>query len=68
MDGGAGRGGGVTLISGSGIFAGDSITLSSGSRVWRIRIPSTKEAALNTLIFEVKQGATWVEAKSFFIT
>lgn len=67
MDGASGRGGGVTLLSGSGIFAGDSITLTSGARTWRIRIPSSKESASNTLIIEVKQGASWLEARSFII-
>ncbi|CAM9283025.1 unnamed protein product, partial [Ectocarpus sp. 4 AP-2014] len=42
---------GVSLISGSGLLAGDSVTLCSGARSWRIHIPSTKESAEMFLLF-----------------
>lgn len=67
MDGIGGRGGGVTLLSGSGIQAGDSITLTSGARQWRIRIPSTKESEVNRIIFEVKLGSRWFTAQEYCV-
>jgi len=60
MDGGVGTGFGVALLSGSGIFAGDRITLASGSRSWRIRIPSSRESEVNKLVIEYKSGAKWL--------
>jgi len=62
MDGGTSGNTGVSLLSGSGIVVGDSITLISGARQWRIRIPSSKESEDNILIVEYKDGATWVES------
>jgi len=59
MDGGVGTGFGVALLSGSGIFAGDRITLQSGARTWRIRIPSARESEDNRIIFEYRSGAKW---------
>jgi hypothetical protein len=67
MDGGKRGSGGVTLISGSGIQAGDSITLTSGAREWRIRIPSTKESEQNILIIEVKRGSRWYLAHEYIV-
>ncbi len=67
MDGAQGRGGGVTLLSGSGIQAGDSVTLTSGARSWRIRIPSTKESEVNRIIFEVKLGSRWFVAQEYCV-
>lgn len=67
MDGGTG-GSGVTLISGSGIRVGDSITLVSGSRTWRISVPNSKQSASNTLIIEVKRGVKWYTAQEFIVT
>lgn len=66
MDGSSGTSG-VTLISGSGIFAGDSITLVNGARQMRIRLPSTKESVENKLIIEVKNGTSWQEIQSFIV-
>lgn len=66
MDGSMGNTG-VALISGSGIFAGDSITLLSGAREWRIRIPSARESANNVLYIEYKSGARWIEAETFIV-
>ena len=60
MDGNASGNTGVLLLSGSGLFAGDRITLSSGARQWRIRIPSTKESEANVLYVEYKAGAKWI--------
>lgn len=67
MDGGIG-GSGVTLISGSGVRVGDSITLVSGSRTWRISVPNSKQSAANTLIIEVKRGVKWYTAQEFVVT
>ena len=68
MDGNSRGSGGVTLLSGSGILAGDSITLISGAREWRIRIPSTKESESNVLIVEAKQGSRWFVAQEYIVT
>lgn len=65
MDGFSNNGSGVPLISGSGILAGDSITLFSGAREWRIRIPSTKESARNVLIVEYRAGARWIVGQTY---
>lgn len=67
MDGGTAATG-VTLISGSGIRVGDSITLFSGARSWRIRVPNSKESAQNTLVVEVKKGVRWFKAQEFIVT
>ena len=65
MDGSIGSGVGVALISGSGIFAGDRITLTSGARSWRIRIPSSQESAINVIYMEYKSGAKWFVGHTF---
>ena len=60
MDGSISGNTGVALLSGSGILAGDRITLVSGARQWRIRIPSTQESEANVLYLEYKSGAKWI--------
>lgn len=65
MDGGVGTGFGVALLSGSGIFAGDRITLASGSRTWRIRIPSARESEANRIVIEYRSGAKWFIAADY---
>ena len=65
MDGSIGQGVGVALISGSGLFAGDRIILTSGARSWRIRIPSSQESESNTLLIEYKSGARWFLGTSY---
>lgn len=67
MDGGTSGNTGVSLLSGSGIFVGDSITLVSGARSWRVRLPSTKESEDNILTIEYKAGVKWVEAAVFIV-
>ncbi len=67
MDGITGTSG-VTLISGSGIRIGDSITLVSGARSWRISVPNSKQAAQNTLVIEVRRGVKWYKAQEFIVT
>ena len=67
MDGGT-YSSGVTLVSGSGIKVGDSITLVSGARSWRISIPNSKQSAQNTLVIEVKKGVKWYKAQEFIVT
>ena len=66
MDGLRGNGG-VTLISGSGIQAGNSVTLVSGARSWRIAIKNSKESAQNKLVIEVKSGTRWIPAQEFVV-
>jgi len=58
---------GVALISGSGIRAGDSITLFSGAREWRMRVPSSRESADNVLYIEYKSGAKWYLGQVFIL-
>jgi len=65
MDGSIGQGVGVALISGSGIFAGDRVVLSSGARTWRIRIPSSQESESNAVLIEYKSGARWFVHTSY---
>ena len=65
MDGSIGQGVGVALISGSGIFAGDRVILSSGARTWRIRIPSSQESEFNAVLIESKSGARWFVHTSY---
>ena len=67
MDGGTSGNTGVSLLSGSGIFAGDTITLVSGGRSWRLRLPSTKESEDNILVIEYKAGVKWVQATVFIL-
>lgn len=67
MDGGIVGGSGVSLLSGSGIIVGDSITLVSGGRSWRIRLPSTKESEDNVLVIEYKSGVKWRQAAIFIV-
>lgn len=67
MDGGTSASG-VTLISGSGIRVGDSITLVSGARTWRISVPNSKQSAQNSLIIEVKKGVKWYKAQEYIVT
>lgn len=61
MEGGTFLNSGVSLISGSGLLPGDSVTLYCGARSWRIRIPSTKYSVENVFSFRV-QG--WSEMGS----
>lgn len=58
---------GVSLVSGSGILAGDSVTLISGGRSWRLRIPSTKESEDNVLVIEYKSGVRWTQAAVYIV-
>lgn len=50
---------GVSLVSGSGLVAGDSITLVNGGRQWRLRLPSSKESTANVILLEYKSGVRW---------
>lgn len=61
-------GGGVSLVNGTTTVGGDSMTLISGSRTWRFRIPSVQERRDNVLLLEVKQGTTWYPAQEFVVT
>ena len=56
---------GVSLVSGSGIVAGDSVTLVNGGRQWRLRLPSSNESTPNILVIEYKSGVKWVAAAVF---
>ncbi|CAM9308494.1 unnamed protein product [Ectocarpus sp. 8 AP-2014] len=56
---------GVSLVSGSGIVAGDSVTLVNGGRQWRIRLPSRQESNANVLLLEYKSGAQWFTGAVF---
>lgn len=56
---------GVSLVSGSGLLAGDSVTLVNGSREWRLRLPSTKESEANVVVLEYKSGVKWVVGAVF---
>lgn len=56
---------GVSLMSGSGIVAGDSMTLVNGGREWRLRLPGSKESQSNILVIEYKSGVQWVAAAVF---
>lgn len=56
---------GVSLVSGSGIVAGDSVTLVNGGRQWRLRLPSSKESKSNILVIEYKSGVKWVAGAVF---
>ncbi|ACH46773.1 unknown [Feldmannia species virus] len=67
MDGAIFGNTGVSLLSGSGIVVGESITLFSGGRSWRLRLPSSSESEDNILVFEYKSGARWVQAAVFAI-
>ena len=58
---------GVSLLSGSGIVAGDSVTLVSGGRSWRLRLPSTKESEDNILVIEYKSGVRWTQAAVYIV-
>jgi len=66
MDGQTGNSG-VSLLSGSGIIAGDSVTLVSGGRSWRIRLPSTKESEDDILVIEYKTGVQWRQAAVYIV-
>lgn len=67
MDGGTSGNTGVSLLSGSGVVVGDSITLVSGGRSWRLRLPSTKESEDNILVIEYKAGVTWRQAAVYIV-
>lgn len=67
MDGGTSGNTGVSLLSGSGIIVGDSVTLVSGGRSWRIRLPSTKESEDNVLVIEYKSGVKWTQAAIYIV-
>jgi hypothetical protein len=58
---------GVSLLSGSGIVVGDSVTLISGGRSWRLRLPSTKESEDNVLVIEYKSGVKWTQAAVYIV-
>lgn len=60
--------GGVTLVNGTTTTGGDSLTLISGTRIWRFRVPSAQERLANVLILEVKQGTRWYPAQQFVVT
>lgn len=66
--GGSGSFGGVTLENGESGLGGDSLTLVSGSRTWRLRVPSLQESSDNILLLEVKFGTTWYPAQQFVVT
>ena len=68
MEGLHGGGGGVNLTNGTSGTSGDSMTLISGSREWRLRVPSVQESIDNILVLEVKQGTTWYPAQQFVVT
>lgn len=68
MEGGSANGFGVTLENGMSTSSGDSMTLASGGRVWRLRVPSIQESFDNILILEVKHGTTWYPAQQFVVT
>lgn len=59
---------GVTLVNGTSAGSGDSFTLVSGPRTWRLRVPSVQESAENILILEVKQGTRWYPAQKYVVT
>lgn len=61
-------GGGVNLTNGTTGTSGDVMTLISGSREWRLRVPSVQESIDNILVLEVKQGTTWYPAQQFVVT
>ena len=67
MDGGTSGNTGVSLLSGSGIVVGDSITLISGARQWRIRVPSSKESEDNIVVVEYRSGARWIIAQTYYV-
>ncbi|AAR26888.1 FirrV-1-B13 precursor [Feldmannia irregularis virus a] len=62
MDGTSTGTAGVSLLSGSGLLVESSITLYSGGRSWRFRLPSSSESENNILVVEYKLGAQWVQA------
>lgn len=68
MEGGGGNGFGVTLVNGTSTTGGESMTLVSGSRTWRFRVPSVQESADDILLLEVKHGITWYPAQQFVVT
>ena len=68
MEGGSGNGMGVTLENGMSTTGGDSMTLVSGGRIWRLRVPSIQETSDNILILEVKHGTTWYPAQQYVVT
>lgn len=67
MDGNTLGNTGVSLLSGSGIIVGDSVTLISGGRSWRLRLPSTKESQDDILVIEYKTGVTWKQAAVYVV-
>ena len=67
MDGNTLGNTGVSLLSGSGIIVGDSVTLISGGRSWRIRLPSTKESEDDILVIEYKTGVQWRQAAVYIV-
>ena len=48
-------------------WAGDSITLFSEAREWRMRVPSSRESADNVLFIEYKSGAKWYNGQVFIL-
>ncbi len=67
MNGGTQANTGVSLVSGSGLIAGDRVTLINGARQWRIRLTSTKESVDNVILFEVRDGTKWIIAASYTV-
>lgn len=65
MDGASQSNTGVSLVSGSGLVAGDSVTLVNGGRQWRIRLPSSKESKVDVLLLEYKSGVKWTVGAIF---
>lgn len=65
MNGSTASNTGVSLVSGSGLVAGDSVTLVNGARQWRIRLPSSKESKDNIMVLEFKSGVKWIVGAVF---
>ena len=59
---------GVNLVNGTTTAGGDALTLVSGPRTWRLRIPSVQESVDNIVLLEVKQGSKWYPAQQFIVT
>lgn len=68
MEGNSNNFGGVTLVNGTTHIIADSVTLVSGGRVWKLRVPSVQESVENVMLLEVKQGNRWYPAQEFVVT
>lgn len=67
MDGSTSGNTGVSLLSGSGLLVGESITLITGGRSWRIRLPSASESENNIMVVEYKSGVKWIQAAVYTV-